>query len=67
MATQAVQLLAEWLELGRVVVLLEGMQESLGIAVEGLAGQALLLGASCDDAVGPVEDSGGIGDAELWR
>jgi len=66
-AAQGVQLLAECLELRRVVVLLEGVQESLGVAVEGLAGKALGLGASGDVAVGPVEDSGGIGDAKLGR
>jgi hypothetical protein len=63
MSAQRVELFAEVLEWRRVVVFLEGLQEPLGVAVEGLAGKALLAGASGDVAVGPIEDGGGIGDA----
>src|SRR5207253_558355 len=47
------------------VLALEDVQEAFGVTVEGLAGEALLLGTPGDIAVGPVEDSGGIGNAEF--
>jgi hypothetical protein len=48
-----------------VVVLLESLQDACGVTVERLAGETLLVGASGDVAVRPVEDGGGIGDTEL--
>ena len=47
------------------VLSVEGLEETQSVPIKGLAGEALLAGASADRAVGPVEDSGGIGDAAL--
>ena len=62
-AAEGVELVAQSLELGWVVEILEALQEALAVAVEGLAGESLLSGALADSAVGPVEDGGSIGDA----
>ncbi len=43
----------------------ERWQNACGVAVERLAAETLLLGASGDIAVRPFEDGGGIGDTEL--
>jgi hypothetical protein len=64
-SAERVELFPKWLELWRVVVLLESLQNACGVAVERLAGKPLLLGASGDVAVRPFEDGGGIGDTEL--
>src|SRR5262249_5130658 len=61
---QGVELFAELLAGRQVAGLLEGVQDPLGVAIEGLAGQALLLGALGNAAGGAVRDGGGIGDAE---
>jgi hypothetical protein len=55
-------LFADWWAGRQVAGLLQGVQDPLGVALEGLAGQALLLGAPGNAAVGSVEDGGGIGD-----
>ena len=47
---------------------LEGMEDGLGVAVESLSGESLLVGAlRVTVAVGSVEDGSGIGDAECRR
>jgi hypothetical protein len=61
-ALESVALLAEGLQLGWVVEFLKAVQETLAIAVKGLAGEPLLAGALADRAVGPVENGGSIGD-----
>ena len=58
-------LIAESLELCGGVRFIEGLEDPVGVAIQGLPGKAVLLGPSGDSAVGSVEDSGGIGDAEL--
>jgi hypothetical protein len=64
-SAERVELFTKGLELWRVVVLLESLQNACGVAVERLAGEALLVGAAGDVAVRAFEDSGGIGDTEL--
>jgi hypothetical protein len=65
MTLEGVELFAELLELGWSAVFLEGLQDACGVPVESLTGEALLLGASGDVAVRPLEDGGGMGDTEL--
>ena len=60
---KGIELGAELLELGIGVRLLEALQEAFGIAVEGLAGQALVVGTAGDIAPRAIKDSGGVGDA----
>ena len=59
-------LLVKVLELLGGVLSVEGLEDPLGIAIQGLAGAALLLGPLGDGAMGAVEDGGGIGDAQVW-
>jgi hypothetical protein len=58
-------LIAELLELLLGVVAVEGVQDGVGIAVEGLSGQSELAGALADLAVGAFENGGGVGDTEF--
>jgi hypothetical protein len=60
-------LIAEPLELCGGVLAVEGLEDSVGVAIQGLSGEALLVSSAGDVAVGPVQDGGGIGDAELGR
>ena len=62
---ERVALRVDGLELGGAGRVREGLEESLGIAVEGLPGEALLGGPSSDIAPRALEDSGGIGDPEF--
>jgi hypothetical protein len=52
------------LELLGAVLSVEGLEDSLGVPIQGLAGEALLAGPLGDGAVRPVQDGGGIGDAK---
>jgi hypothetical protein len=64
----SVELGAGGLELVEVLfgaVGVEGLQEAVGVAVEGLPGKALVVGEAGDGAVGPVQDGSGVGDAAL--
>jgi hypothetical protein len=65
--TEAVDLVLEILEAPLSVGALYGLEDFGGVAVECLAGDARALGVLGDGAVGPIEDSGGIGDAESGR
>jgi hypothetical protein len=56
----------EFLPLFVGVCCVEGLQEAIGVAVEGLTREAVLLGLPGNSAVGPVKDSGSVGDAERW-
>jgi hypothetical protein len=60
-------LLSEFLKLLGRVLAVEDAEDMLGVPVQSLTGQAVLLGSSGDLAVGSVEDGGGIGDAALGR
>jgi hypothetical protein len=62
---RGVALGAEFLELRVGVRRAERLHEPLGVAVEGLAGEALVVGAAGDVAPRPFEDGGGVGDAAL--
>jgi hypothetical protein len=46
------------------VLSVEGLEDPLGVPIQGLAREALLAGPLGDGAVRPVEDGGGIGDAK---
>ena len=61
------ELRAESLALLVGVLTVENLEDALGVAVEGLAGEALLVSSLGDGAVGSVEDGGGIGDTEFGR
>jgi hypothetical protein len=65
LSAERVELFTKGLELWRVLVLLESLQQACGVAVEGLAGETLLVGAAGDLTVRPFEEGGGIGDTEL--
>jgi hypothetical protein len=58
-------LIAESLELAGSVRFLQGLEDPVGVTIQSLPGKAVLSGSSGDSAVGSVEDSGGIGDAQL--
>jgi hypothetical protein len=47
------------------VLPVEGLEDPVGVPIQGLAREALLGGALDDGAVGPVENGGGIGDAQV--
>jgi hypothetical protein len=61
------ELRAESLEGCGGVQFVEGLEDPVGVAIQGLPGKALLLGPSRNSAVGPAQDSGSIGDAEGGR
>ena len=56
---------SELLELLSAVLSVEGMQDGLGVTVEGLSGKSKLAGALGNLAVRPVENSRGVGDTEF--
>jgi hypothetical protein len=58
-------LLVESSELLGGVLPVEGLEDPVGVPIQGLAREALLGGALDDGAVGPVENGGGIGDAQV--
>jgi hypothetical protein len=62
---QGSDLSAELLELLSRVAAVAGVQDGLGIAVEGLSGETQLAGALRDLAVGAVENGGSVGAAEF--
>jgi hypothetical protein len=60
---ELVELLAEaqgFLAVGQAI---EVVADSVGMAVDGLSAEAVLLGESCDVAVASEEDGGGAGEA----
>jgi hypothetical protein len=64
---EAVDLVLEILETPIGVGAIDGLENFGGVAVECLAGDARAFGVLGDGAVGSIEDSGGIGDAESGR
>jgi hypothetical protein len=64
-ATEGSDFFAELPELLLGVVSVEGAQDGLGIAVEGLPGKSQSVGALRDLAVGPVENGRSVGDPEF--
>jgi hypothetical protein len=64
---EGVGLFAKLLELSLGVVAVERLQDGGSVAVESLSGKSELVGALGDLAVGPVENSGGVGDTEFGR
>ena len=57
-----VELLAEPQGFLAVRKAVEVIADGVGVAVEGLSAEAVLLGESCDVAVASEEDSGGAGE-----
>jgi hypothetical protein len=55
----------ELLEVLLVILAVHGVEDGVGIAVECLSGEPESAGALGDLTVGPVENSGGVGDTEF--
>jgi len=46
-----------------LVAAVEVVADGIGVSIDGLSAEAVLLGESCDVAVASEEDGGGAGDA----